>query len=638
MQYFIRIFSLLVAFAAQTAALGAASISAELQPSEIALGESANLIVSLSGVENAVRPVVPGVDGLQISPSGQSSQIRIVNGQMSSSVRYSFRVSSNSEGDFEIPQITASAGGQLLKSEPLKLRVVASSATARGTLSPNAATTEVIAPDDLAFLRIERASEVDREHLYVGEMMPVAIRAYFPKDVQVTLNSKPELLSPEFTLHSVSEDPAQSTILIDGEPYRMLTWYAGLSGVKAGDYPLKATVNATIGIPKKQRRGSRSGLRSPFDNDPFFDGFFDNFFTRVDKRDVTLKSEDIAVDVQPLPSEGRPSHFDGAVGTFQLGSFSIPADMQTGDPATMRVTVSGKGNFDRVSIPKLQPTDGWKTYTAKDTSDPADTVGFHSKKIFEIPVIALEPGNREVKFSLAYFDPEMGEYLTAETAPVPVTISGNAIAATSLEESPIVTPTVLSPDGIAPLRDTPGYFRSFTPLYRRPWFITVQGGVGLSLLAAVSILLVRRYRERHPEIARRRTLEGSIREQLRLADAARLRQDGKAFFGAARRALQIHLAAKWRCNPDAITGEDVAQRLSSSSEVRRIIALADEVEYSGARPDADSLEKWQRDLESALSADASSPSEHPHADTLKHWGEVELFLNPHDSRNPTPSR
>jgi len=47
-------------------------ITAQLQPQRIALGESAQLAVTIQGSQSA-EPNMPGVDGLEIEPVGQQS-------------------------------------------------------------------------------------------------------------------------------------------------------------------------------------------------------------------------------------------------------------------------------------------------------------------------------------------------------------------------------------------------------------------------------------------------------------------------------------------------------------------------------------------------------------------------------------
>ena len=63
----------------------AAGITARLQHSEIPVDRGTRLMVSLSGTSSG-QPEMPKVPGLRFIPSGTSSQMQFVNGQMSSAV------------------------------------------------------------------------------------------------------------------------------------------------------------------------------------------------------------------------------------------------------------------------------------------------------------------------------------------------------------------------------------------------------------------------------------------------------------------------------------------------------------------------------------------------------------------------
>ena len=612
------------------AAQAAPQIAAQLQPDRVAVGESARLVVTLSGTSSNVRPDVPQVEGLRIQPSGQSSQIRIVNGQTSSTTGFTFRVTPEHAGEFEIPPIKA----QNLETEPLELHVGAGGKQAApqqpatpgqgGTSNNNGATTGA-GTDGLAFLKVERADNGDRAHLYVGELTPIAIRAFFREGVQISQLSKPVLEGGAFTLHQLSDEPQQQSAAIDGQRYRVLTWFAGLSGVKAGEEKLAASLQATLGLPQ-QRQPQARRRQSPFGgslfDDPFFDSVFDDFFQRVEHREVTLASEPTALEIRTLPPQGRPASFDGAVGQFKLGHFSIPAELKTGDPAELQISVNGEGNFDRVTVPQLLPQEKWKTYTAKDRTEAGDSIGYKGSKTFTLPAIALEPGEFQAGFSFDFFDPESGTYQTITTDSMPIVVSGQAVSADEPDASnSVVVDAAREGDGLAPLRRDPGrILATQAPPYTRAWFVALQAIPASALIAAAVIGMIRR-RNDAPATARRRATQKAIDSQLDGLAAARQRQDGAEFFACARRALQHKLAERWSCNPEAITSEELSQRLPDAAAVARVFSMADAIEFSGMRPHPDSFGEWQARVEAALK-EIEAPAESTSSRLKPSWGEV----------------
>jgi len=71
----------------------------------------------------------------------------------------------------------------------------------------------------------------------------------------------------------------------------------------------------------------------------------------------TIASPSSELKVLPLPTQGQPKDFSGAVADFQVSSDISPARVAAGDPLTLRLHVSGVGNFDRVDSTLLDRLD-----------------------------------------------------------------------------------------------------------------------------------------------------------------------------------------------------------------------------------------------------------------------------------------
>lgn len=594
----------------------APSISAEIHPAEVQVGQAAQLIVRVSGAGRGARPVVPDVNGVQIRAAGQSSQISIINGITSSSVSYRYRVVPDHTGDYTIPAISITANGKQYQTSPLALKALAAAPGSRAVApdEPDA----VVLPGKSAYLDLRRMENAKRDHLYVGESTPIAIRAFLRADIRVTSVQKPTIASQAYTIDLLSDEPEQKLETIDGVRYRVITWYGKLSAVKAGEHPFKSELKATISVPEKSRPDSRRRRGGAFD-DPFFDDFFKQAFTRYTQREITLESKKSKITVKSLPTAGRPADFSGAIGDFTLTSEGMPPRLKTGNPTHFNVTVHGEGTFDRMSAPALRPEGAWKTYTPKEEFRGEDILGFKGSKVFQIPAIAREPGDHQVYFSLSFFDPDTGEYRHAETRKTDIAVTGKSIAAetnAAASEAPGV------PESQSPLMAGLGrVFADAAPLYKQAWFLVLQGCLATVTLVACVLLMVRAHGEAHPERAEQRTLHAAVEAQKKAADRARTRGDVPAFFTAARSALQLELSHHRGCKPEAVTSAEVADHYAAGTPVARIFATADAIEYSGESIDADTLAAWQQTLNGALE-DLRRPGtaeEQPAADS---WGQV----------------
>src|SRR5580658_2562104 len=107
----------------------APSISQQIDPPEINLGDSANVTIT---VQNGNIPDIhlPNVEGLEVAGQSTQSGITIINGSMTSSMTVTFAVQPIRTGDFTIPAFdVATQDGVKLHVHEMKLHVL-NSATA----------------------------------------------------------------------------------------------------------------------------------------------------------------------------------------------------------------------------------------------------------------------------------------------------------------------------------------------------------------------------------------------------------------------------------------------------------------------------------------------------------------------------
>ncbi len=269
------------------------------------------------------------------------------------------------------------------------------------------------APDpSRAFVKLDVRPEPGARGLFVGQAVPVTIRAYFLGGMGVTLNGLPRITSDAFVLSDLSDKPRQAAIQARGLPYTSLTWTGVLTAVKAGEEKIgiELPVSLTYREAPRPRHVARpdqtdddSGddqssadpfasilKQSPFAGDPFFaqmfngrdpfQGALDDVAGSVRQREITLRDQSGALRVID-PPPGAPAGFTGAVGTFEVGATLAGDTFRAGEPTTLRLSVRGRGSFSRLSVNGLPPSDDLGTYgvTSTFTSGPTPTAG---EKVF----------------------------------------------------------------------------------------------------------------------------------------------------------------------------------------------------------------------------------------------------------------
>ena len=242
-----------------------------------------------------------------------------------------------------------------------------------------------------------------------------------------------------FSLNKLGKNPEQTREIIDGRPYNVITWSSALSAVQAGDYPLNLELPVIVRVQEKVKRGGGNPFKDFFgDESPFDDSALDDFFGQVTEKPLVLHSDSTPVKIQPLPVQGRPADFSGAVGKFDLSAEASVAKAMSGDPITLTIKITGQGNFDRVTTNGLVSSVAWKGYKPNSRFEPADTDGFAGTKVFEQTIVPTQSGSSVIpSMSFSYFDPEIRGYVTKTTSPIPIEIApGSTAAAASSSHNP----------------------------------------------------------------------------------------------------------------------------------------------------------------------------------------------------------
>jgi len=591
-------------------------VSAAIEPGNIALGEAAILVVQVSG-DGAGPPALRPVKGLRFYSMGRSSQYQPINGRVSATTSYLFQVQAEHAGDFVIPPVEVAIDDKVRKSEPVTLRVArgASRHSSRNALpsssrpSQNSVSRDTIGDikkgqlmrweeGKPAFLKVlPRAGQA-----YVGELLPIEIRAYFHRGVQAGIRSLPVIAGGAFACRELKDKPEQTEKILDGIPYNVLTWHTAMSAVKEGEHPVSVELDATLGIPEQSRR------RSPFGRGLFDDDFFSGFFQNTREELVKLTHPRLKISVLPLPKMARPKDFNGAVGQFKLSATATPQESMVGDPITVKMHIKGTGNFDRVSTPVLDVNEGWKTYRPKASFKALNSAGYTGEKSFEQVII---PMNRSIKtipaVTFSYFDTENEKYVTLKTKAIPLTLTpgqvGPSITARATDKK--IEPEKPTPAGgnnsgsndLAPIHVAMGTtVKSLRPLVENPWFIGAQGlPVGAIFLG---LFFGRRQKKQmnDPGIIRKKQVKQKVSDAIRKMDRAITAHDGTAFFDACRTASREKLGEILGQAPHSITLAEIKHHWGDNATgMATVFEKADAAEYSGQSFGPEELQKF-RDL------------------------------------------
>jgi hypothetical protein len=540
-----------------------------IEPARIQIGDSALIrVTSLDGyLKDVPLPVVPG---LKFETLGRMQGTEFASGKPIPASYILIRVTPQITGLFSIPGLTP-------KSRSLGLEVVKADEPNPYAWRNNTPKPLPVAPVQLAkgvqlqagggaFLQMV----IPTRPVYVGESVPIDIDLGVRPGIVMTLNGLPSLSGDDFTLNNLSKDPKRRDQNVAGDPFVVMNWHSRISPVKPGDFSLSVQTP----LSAKINRPSADDLAIASRMGPLF---VQSLYNGIAPKDIKINSQPAALKVLPLPVQGRPNDFTGAVGDFQVSSDVSPSHAGVGDPLTLRLHVRGAGNFDRVDSVMFNRLDHWKTYPAKSSFKANDEVGYRGEKIFEQPLIAAQAGEQTIPaLELSYFNPTTRRYERARTEPLKVTI-GASLADSSLSRPPD-SDRLGSAAAYAisrGLRADHPVSRSFVgelrPLYFQAAFLTVP--TTLALLFAGSCFVVRS----NPT----RAVAKSTERALANLDAAARAGDAARFFEVARAALLQRFTTLWQLLPEQITAAELQARLGAAAEeIERLWVLADAAKYS----------------------------------------------------------
>jgi tetratricopeptide (TPR) repeat protein len=549
---------LVAVLAPPAAAADPVSVEATVESSDAVVNQSFVFTITVNGAQNVSPPSIYDVDGFDVSYLGPQTQVSFVNGHFSASVSHRYRVVPLRAGDFQLGPFAVDVQGQRYETKPVSIHVAGAGAARRNQPAPGGADG----------VRLEVAPA--KTEVYVGQRVDLVV-TLLVGNIRIRDLQYPVMTADGITVEKFSQ-PDEGTRVINGQRYHAVTLHTTMTPVRSGTIDLAASMTMTA---LTARRGM----------DPLFDQFFPG-----EGKTIEVRSDPTAITVRPLPDQGKPADFSGAVGAFEFTLSAKPTTVEVGDPITVRSEITGSGNLASVVPPVLPPDDRYRAYDAQ----PVKGEDGAERRVFEQVVLPKVTDLQQlpaVRFS--FFDPDAGVYRTITRGPTPITVrAGGREKPEVVEANPPAAeaarpnPQPLGRD-IVYIKDAPGVFRPRGEhVYRRVWFVLLQ-------LVPVGLFMglwwyVRR-RERLAADPRLVRFRGAGREARRALGDLTGRTVDDRFYDQLFTAISGYLGAKLGLPPGAIDREHVLGTLAGNgcpSDLRERIAaffqLVEQARYAPA--------------------------------------------------------
>lgn len=340
-----------------------AALTVQLERSQIAAGESVQLLVETDRQVSDWLDTRPLEKDFDILGNISGSRVNIVNGQIDAKTTWTITLAPKRSGALTIPPLEMDGE----RSDPLILQV------GEESLTDN--------KDSGSPIFIE--TEVDRQDPYVQGMVRYTVRLYYGAKLIEGRLSEPQ--SAQALVHRIGQD-RDYTVERDSQHYRVVERQYAIFPQTSGKLVLPAPVlDARIAESSTVKRNR---LPDFFGGDPL-----NSMFTVT--RPVRIRGEAEVLSVQPRPDEASGFSWLPAE-QIELSEDWQPQDgkVHVGDPLKRTVVIRARGVTGE-QLPDLDfsDTNGFKVYPdpAKiDTTDLAQNIeGEKSRSIAYVPV---QPG------------------------------------------------------------------------------------------------------------------------------------------------------------------------------------------------------------------------------------------------------
>lgn len=368
-------------------------VTASITPPEIRPGGIATLTITVAGGDAAdlQMPILPSGIALAAATRNTSSEMSSINGVLTRSYSQSWQITSKIPGEFTIPEQTILVNGSPYQTNNVQLKV---DPKIREQESPY---TPMI------------GLEIEKRKFYVGEQIPITVNVYVSSRALLRRVGLIELPKDNFAIQRFPIQGNDQTVEMSGQIFRTILYKSTLTALKPGKFTLgPATSEIILEVPTAEG----------------------GFFFQQEQRRFNPQSNEIELEVLPLPAEGRPKDFTGVVGDFEIDLSADPTSLSVGDPIAVEISITGSGNFDAITSPPLTKSEGWKLYPPRrydmgnsdtETGEPHHQVGFSQV------LIPQEPVSEIPSYEFNYFSPTKKQYVTLRTKPVALKVTGSAL-------------------------------------------------------------------------------------------------------------------------------------------------------------------------------------------------------------------
>ena len=519
----------------------------EAKTSKTQLGVNERLRIDFTMNEDGDNFIPPSFENFKVvgGPS-QSINNSWVNGVRSFSKSYTYFLAPKKRGVFTIGQSSIEIDGITYKTSPIKIKVTAAVYIPKDPNDPNYIASE----------SIHLVAEVSTTNPYLNEPVSVIYKLYVAENTGVRNWS--ELDSPRYNdFWSQNIEVKRQNVKegkYKGENYRYVVLKKTvLYPQKTGKLSIEPlTLDVSVEVPSKRR------------------DVFGRLMMTTTNRTVTAGKR--TIDVKPLPSNGKPNDFSGAVGSFEFNITSNKNTLKATEAFDLKLEISGKGNLKLFKLPKPNLPSALEVYEPEHSEKVSTSLSGMRGSISDTYTIVPNAQGRYPipTVSFSYFDLNTETYKTLTSNELVVSVTEgpglNSNENTASEEVQKTNVTTLSKQfssfksngDLKPITETKFYNTSLF------WWLFL----GPLLLIPLVIVITQKQGKRALDVEGNKIRKTNKLARKYLSSSKKAIGEKETFYVALERALHNYLKSRLKIETSDFSKEKI-DHLLTKKEVQR---------------------------------------------------------------------
>jgi hypothetical protein len=324
-----------------------------------------------------------------------------INGERTYSKTYTYFLAPKKRGSTNIGQASIEVKGVIYKTSPIEINVTAAVDVPK---DPND-------PEYLASESIDLVAEISKTDPYLNEAISVVYKLYIAENTGIrTWNEIDKPRYNDFWSQNidVKELKVQEGIY-KGENYRYVVLKKTvLFPQKTGELSLEPlTLDVSVEVPSNRR-----------------DIFGRRMMTTVNR---TVTAGKRKINVKPLPQQGQPKNFSGAVGEFNFKAETSKNTLMASEAFNLKLEINGNGNLMLFELPEPTLPASLEVYDPEHSENIKTSLSGAKGSILDnYTIITNESGQYPIPpISFSFFNPKTKSYKTIESNRIVITANRN---------------------------------------------------------------------------------------------------------------------------------------------------------------------------------------------------------------------